>query len=487
MNTMFFEKAADIEKNFKWKDIFSDAFQPHTREERARLLTRGIGEHVPEPGHMVESWQKPWLFVRVGAVGLLLSVLLFALWSNFAFDGATVFMFVLPAVVVPLAVMLFFWEMNIPGNISIYQSLFMALLGGILSMAVTGVVQRLFLSEMVAQKAAFVVGPFAEETAKLVIVYILIKRYKVTYGVQGLLVGAAVGVGFSVIESSGYAWNAYQEGLSKAGELAEQMQALNSNTSLDIWSIVSGSLTDNLILRGVTTIGGHEIWAAMYGGALALAKGKGELGVKHLGDKLVIIAWTGAYLLHTVWNFSPRYLIGIVPDDWVIFLAQAEGLYLKIILLIILGWTLLLFIMRKCIRQMVVADTKYKRALPVNTPRVKELEMKAPSGGAALTVRGSSGIHAGKEYMLSYGGNLVFGRNPEKSGVCFPQGAKGISLNHCEIKWKEGFPVLIDRNSTYGTYFGNGQKLEPNVPYKLRDQVKFYLGSRENEFHISIK
>ena len=108
---------------------------------------------------------------------------------------------------------------------------------------------------MVAQKVAFVVGPFAEETAKLVIVYILIKRYKITYGVQGLLVGAAVGVGFSVIESSGYAWNAYQEGLSKAGELVEQMQALNSNTSLDIWSIVSGSLTDNLILRGVTTIG----------------------------------------------------------------------------------------------------------------------------------------------------------------------------------------------------------------------------------------
>ena len=93
---------------------------------------------------MMESWQKPWLFVRVGAVGLLLSVLLFALWNNFAFDGATVFMFVLPAVVVPLAVMLFFWEMNIPGNISIYQALFMALLGGILSMAVTGVVQRLF-------------------------------------------------------------------------------------------------------------------------------------------------------------------------------------------------------------------------------------------------------------------------------------------------------------------------------------------------------
>ncbi len=69
----------------------------------------------------------------------------------------------------------------------------------------------------------------------------------------------------------------------------------------------------------------------------------------------------------------------------------------------------------------------------------------------------------------------------------FSSGNKGISLNHCEVKWKEGFPVLIDRNSTYGTYFGNGQKLEPNVPYKLRDHVKFYLGSSENEFTIHIK
>ncbi len=120
----------------------------------------------------------------------------------------------------------------------------------------------------------------------------------------------------------------------------------------------------------------------MYGGALALAKGKGELGVKHLGDKLVIIAWTGAYLLHTTWNFRAGYLIGILPDDWVLFLARIEGLYLKIILLIILGWTLLLFIMRKCIRQMVVVDTKYKKGASCQyTPR-KRIEVKAPSGGA---------------------------------------------------------------------------------------------------------
>ena len=45
---------------------------------------------------------------------------------------------------------------------------------------------------------------------------------------------------------------------------------------------------------------------------------------------------------------------------------------------------------------------------------------------------------------------------------------------------------MIDKNSTYGTYFKGGKKLEPNEPYRLTNQVKFYLGGESNLFSVSL-
>lgn len=66
----------------------------------------------------------------------------------------------------------------------------------------------------------------------------------------------------------------------------------------------------------------------------------------------------------------------------------------------------------------------------------------------------------------------------------FPEGTGGISARHCEIKIKEGVPVLIDRGSTYGTYMADGQKLEANRPYRIADGMMFYLASPDNRFEI---
>ena len=73
MNTTFFEKASNLSKDFSWKDIFSDVFKPHTREDRSRLMLKGMGNHVPSPAQMLRQWQKPWLFLWAGAIGLAIA------------------------------------------------------------------------------------------------------------------------------------------------------------------------------------------------------------------------------------------------------------------------------------------------------------------------------------------------------------------------------------------------------------------------------
>lgn len=458
MNTQFFEKAAGSGKKIRWSDIFSDVFKKHGRDAKSELMLRGIGKNIPSPDRMLRDWQKPWLFARIGLAGLLLSLLVFISCQIFASDGMMLVFCMLPAFVVPFALMIFYWEMNIPGNVSIYEALLMTLLGGILSLTVTGIVR--ILTED-ASNTAFLLGPFPEELAKLVIVYLLLSRKKFSYGLQGILIGGAVGVGFAAIESAGYALST---------------------------GLGGGNIALNLLIRGILAIGGHAVWAAVYGGALALAKGKGSLTPRCLCNSLFVMSWTGAFLLHTIWNFSIVYLAAALPEPVVLFFYYMEIWYIKYIILIVLGWLLLMVVMRKSIRQMVRVDAMYQE--------VSDLEGKHSTAGESrqeteirrkvAAVVGLNGIYAGQEYPICQDEEVYFGRNRQAVQICFPDGTGGISWIHCKISWQDGRLILVDLGSTYGTYLGDGQRLAPNVPYLLQNQTVICLGGMANQFYIKM-
>ena len=490
MNTTFFEKASNLSKDFSWKDIFSDAFKPHTKEERGRLLVKGMGQNVPAPSQMLKQWQKPWLFVWAGGVGLLISLLSMFFWNSgvvYSIPAMMLVLFIVPAFVVPLAVLVFFWEMDITGTTSILDTLLMMLVGGILSIAVTGVFHAFITLPFSSE--AYISGPLPEEIAKFLVVWLLLSRKKFKYGVQGILVGGAVGAGFSAIESAYYAWMTFMSQLQPvaAGNAFESMLGAMFGDGGATISMATQAMTETIISRGVLAIGGHVLWAALYGGALGLLKYKGKLSIKNLGDPLVIMTWTGALLLHTIWNLSGAAFLGILPDSVVLFLVKLDAYYVKYILLIVIGWLLLLFIMRKCIRQMVAVESFYHHPLPHGNaaPQVVWQPAKVQEK-VILKVTATGQLNHGKVYELSSGKSLTFGRDPKRANVSFPADTKGVSGLHCEIKVKDGIPVLIDRNSTYGTYFSNGKKLEPNVPYKIKGHVKFYLAAKENLFEISL-
>ncbi len=456
MNTTFFQKASENKRSISWGDIFSDVWKKHRKDQRTALLTKGMGSHIPAPNRMLSDWQKPWLFARVLIAGLALSVLIGISCVIFPGYGMLLMLCLLPAFVVPLSVMLFYWEMNIPGNISIYEALLLTLLGGCLSLTVTGIMRTVFpgISEI-----AFLAGPLPEELAKCLIVTIFLCRKKYNYGLQGILIGGAVGVGFSAMESAGYALQIFDIGI---------QNAMGTN-------IIIRSMADILVRRGVLAIGGHVVWAALYGGALALIKGKGKMSPKCFANSLFWLTFSAAFLLHTAWNFSASYLAGKLPDSLVASLVKFEAgtvtQWVKYIVLIILAWLLLFYIMKKSIRQMVSVDEMYHNA----------------ANSAEAVIQGVSGLLNGKTYMLTAGTPLIFGRRTEKCNVLFKNETKGISSIHCKIKWYNGKVLIKDLGSTYGTWLNEGTRLEPNKYYELPDQGVFYLGSKENMFFMGMK
>lgn len=456
MNTTFFQKASENKRSISWGDIFSDVWKKHRKDQRTALLTKGMGSHIPAPNRMLSDWQKPWLFARILIAGLILSVLIGISCVIFPGYGMLLMLCLLPAFVVPLSVMLFYWEMNIPGNISIYEALLLTLLGGCLSLTVTGIMRTVFpgISEI-----AFLAGPLPEELAKCLIVTIFLCRKKYNYGLQGILIGGAVGVGFSAMESAGYALQIFDIGI---------QNAMGTN-------IIIRSMADILVRRGVLAIGGHVVWAALYGGALALIKGKGKMSPKCFANSLFWLTFSAAFLLHTAWNFSASYLAGKLPDSLVASLVKFEAgtvtQWVKYIVLIILAWLLLFYIMKKSIRQMVSVDEMYHNA----------------ANSAEAVIQGVSGLLNGKTYMLTAGTPLIFGRRTEKCNVLFKNETKGISSIHCKIKWYNGKVLIKDLGSTYGTWLNEGTRLEPNKYYELPDQGVFYLGSKENMFFMGMK
>ncbi|MBQ7346144.1 MAG: FHA domain-containing protein [Oscillospiraceae bacterium] len=80
-------------------------------------------------------------------------------------------------------------------------------------------------------------------------------------------------------------------------------------------------------------------------------------------------------------------------------------------------------------------------------------------------------------------GKMVFGRD-QRSQVAFSMEEDAISTRHC-ILYREGETVfLMDCDSANGTYFDDGARLRPNVPYRVEKGTTFFLSARKYSFVI---
>lgn len=98
----------------------------------------------------------------------------------------------------------------------------------------------------------------------------------------------------------------------------------------------------------------------------------------------------------------------------------------------------------------------------------------------------SGGYMDGRLYPI---GNqpITIGRgNPAQLVICYPGDTPGVSRNHARLYKERGRLMLMDCNSSNGTYVKNVGKIPPMQPRELKVGDVFYIGEKKNRFEIKL-
>ena len=153
--------------------------------------------------------------------------------------------------------------------------------GGVLAIVIGGTVDALLQPlgrTPVAGHSIFLLTGFAEELAKLAVVLALGARLHDKSVKQGLLLGAAVGLGFAAFEDMGYAMAPFLD------------QAFTSSVLLQ-----SGM---EQVSRQLLTPFGHPLWSALLAAAVFSGARGGRFRLRLLG----VAAFFGIAAAHSAWD-----------------------------------------------------------------------------------------------------------------------------------------------------------------------------------------
>lgn len=337
---------------FSWRELFSEAFSRHTGEELERHWAAGTIGNIPTIDNVDANWPKPWVFVRVFGLTLLVYLIFLFCWNRFHATNLLPGLIMVGTAAIPLSVLVFFFEMNARRNVSMYLLGKMLILGGAVSLLFSLFMFRVTELAGLGWMGASVAG-IAEETGKLLAVLAVANCLRYPYLLNGILFGAAVGTGFAVFESAGYALNSLilqiiDFSVSNSEKIlgAAREAATSGSSGQDILSGLFRSMAakfddamfGSITLRGCLSPFGHIIWTAMAAGGLWLVKGSRKFEFGMLLDSRFLRFFAAAMLFHAVWN-SPWEPELVTPYD-------------KQILLGVVGWAIVFCLIRRGLVQL---------------------------------------------------------------------------------------------------------------------------------------
>lgn len=290
-------------EGFSLGEMFSEVFKKRTPEEIDDYFLVGTYRTTPPIQDVQTGWPKPWLFLRVLLfIGIVYVGFLVAL-HEFGNPRLIPGLIMVGSIAVPAAVLILFFELNTPRNVSLRHLIMLFSGGGVVSLFVALIGFRLaHLGWLGALGTGLI-----EESAKLVTVALMVRQTRFKYILNGILLGAAIGAGFSAFETAGYAF----------------WDALLQTGSLDV------TMSQILYRSVLVPLGDHVIWTAIAAAAFWRAKGDRPLALGMFFDPAFLRLFSIPVLLHAAWDipFSlPFYLketaIGLV--GWFIVLGLVQ-------------------------------------------------------------------------------------------------------------------------------------------------------------------
>jgi len=285
------------------------------------LFAVGTATTTPPLSAIPAGWPRPRVWWRI-LVGAIATYLLLRIGIT-EFDNPNFFpgLVVIGAFVVPLSVVVFFFEMNTPRNVSVYQVGKLTLLGGAGGLLITMLLAQVIPGSGTWNFIPALLTGVIEETAKALALLLVLRQVRWRWQLNGLLFGAAVGAGFAGYESAGYAWQ-------------------------------SDGVFGSILWRGLLSPGGHVIWTAMIGAALWQARGTNPFTWDLLRHPVVVRRWIVAVVLHGLWDTA------LLPD----------APLLQCVILLVIGWYITFAILKQALAEVATAQAAAQLQAQVATP-----------------------------------------------------------------------------------------------------------------------
>lgn len=280
--------------------FFSQVWQRHTQAEAENIFIAGTQNTTPSLAEVSSKPVQPWLYSRV-LLGMMLAVgLLLVLMDAFGNQMQLAFYSIL-GIAVPVTLLIFFFEINVFKNISLYLAVKICLIGGLFSLIVTMIIYAILgTNPQFDLIGAFTIG-FIEELGKLLVGCYFVSKLRLTHVFNGMLVGGAIGAGFAAFENLQY--------------------------------IAQFSSVGTAVIRAICSLGSHSIWCAISVAGLVLVNGNRKLTFDNVMNISFLRFFLCAVVLHGLW-------------DWNLPMSD-----LKMVLLIGAGWLVLFVLIHTGLRE----------------------------------------------------------------------------------------------------------------------------------------
>ncbi|HMU21828.1 MAG TPA: PrsW family glutamic-type intramembrane protease [Sphingorhabdus sp.] len=268
---------ARIER-FSISHLFSETFKHHPPEEVENLFSVGTSLTTPLLSAGMENFPTPWVFFRALIASLALFAGFMVMFYGFSNPKVIPGLIFIGSFAVPLATLIFFFEINTPRNVSMYRLLSFVIAGGTVSLLLTLVLNVITdLPSVLGAPSAGII----EEIAKIATVVLLLTRFspdRYRYRLNALLFGAAVGAGFAAFESAGYA---LEYGLAYG----------SADTMVGI-----------IFMRALLTPLCHIAWTAITSAAYWDARRKHASAIEAITSPTFLKLFAVPVVLHFIWN-----------------------------------------------------------------------------------------------------------------------------------------------------------------------------------------
>jgi RsiW-degrading membrane proteinase PrsW (M82 family) len=234
------------------------------------------------------SW---WKVLLIGFAFYVASIVALVLTGNPNLFPTVV---MIGSFLVPVTYVAFFYERRHLSRVTMPTTAMSFVYGGILGVIAASILEPIFIRSMNILNV-FLVGAI-EEFVKILGVLVVARRRRHDMELDGLILGAAAGMGFAALESTGYAFSAF----------------LRSGGSLSVTVMVT-------LLRGILSPLGHGTWTAILASVLFRESGTRRFRI----NWKIIGAYAMVVVLHGLWDGLPSAISALLGPGIDVFIGQA--------------------------------------------------------------------------------------------------------------------------------------------------------------------